>query len=46
MPCDEDYEDYLKQTAKLAEQTPADDPRHTIYHDNMNQVLDQLHGGK
>ncbi|MEV0556261.1 hypothetical protein AB0I27_22765 [Streptomyces sp. NPDC050597] len=44
MPCDEDYEYYLTETAKLAAETPADDPRHTILHDNMNDVLDQLNG--
>ncbi|WP_161789710.1 hypothetical protein [Phaeacidiphilus oryzae] len=41
-PSADDMRTYLTETAKLAAETPAGDPKHATYHQNMNEVLDQM----
>lgn len=41
-PSADDMRAYLAGTAKLAAETPTDDPQHAYYHDQINKVMDQM----
>ncbi|WP_157875006.1 hypothetical protein [Streptomyces resistomycificus] len=41
-PSADDMRHYISETARLAADTPADDPRHQHYHEQINKVMDQM----
>jgi hypothetical protein len=41
-PSADDMRNYLTASAELASSTPQDSPEYAQYHQNMNEVLDQM----